>query len=190
MKIKVAILLCATILFLSACNKKIETNMSEKIPDFTFTTQDDKPLGLDDLKGDWWIAYFSYTNCITVCPRTTANMVSVQEKLKEEGLQPRIVSFGIDPDYDTPEVLKKYAADFGADLNTMSFLTGYDFETIQDISKNTFLSILEKGALDQRAHSYYFYLVNPDGEIVKRYDGLTATENELLIEDVKTVLGA
>ena len=189
MKIKVAIILCAIILFLSACSPKIETNMSEEIPDFEFTTQDNKPLGLDDLKGDWWIAYFSYTNCITVCPRTTANMVGVQEKLKEAGLEPQIVSFGIDPDYDTPEVLKKYAADFGADLSTMSFLTGYDFETIQELSRKTFLSVLEKGALDQRAHSYYFYLVNPDGEIVKRYDGLTATENELLVDDVKTVLG-
>ena len=189
MKIKVAIILCAIILFLSACSPKIETNMSEEIPDFEFTTQDNKPLGLDDLKGDWWIAYFSYTNCITVCPRTTANMVGVQERLKEEGLEPPIVSFGIDPDHDTPDVLRKYAADFGADLGNMSFLTGYDFETIQDLSRNTFLSVLEKGALDQRAHSYYFYLVNPDGEIVKRYDGLTETENDLLVEDVKTVLG-
>ncbi|PIC79180.1 cytochrome c oxidase assembly protein [Sporosarcina sp. P18a] len=189
MKVKMAILLCTTILMLSGCNKKIETNMSETMPDFEFTTQDDQPLGLKDLKGDWWIAYFSYTNCITVCPRTTANMVGVQERLKEEGLEPRIISFGIDPENDTPEVLRNYAADFGADLRTMSFLTGYDFETIQELSRNTFLSILESGALDQRAHSYYFYLVNPDGEIVKRYDGLTARENELLIEDVKTVLG-
>ncbi|PIC69022.1 cytochrome c oxidase assembly protein [Sporosarcina sp. P16b] len=189
MKVKFAVIFFTTILILSGCSKKIETNMSETMPDFEFTTQDDQPLGLKDLKGDWWIAYFSYTNCITVCPRTTANMVGVQERLKEEGLEPRIISFGIDPENDTPEVLRNYAADFGADLRTMSFLTGYDFETIQELSRNTFLSILESGALDQRAHSYYFYLINPEGEIVKRYDGLTATENELLIEDVKTVLG-
>lgn len=163
--------------------------MSEMIPDFEYTTQDGEPLGLQDLKGDWWIAYFSYTHCTTVCPRTTANMVAVQEALKMENRTPRIISFGIDPENDTPEVLKEYAEDFGADLNTMSFLTGYDFETIRDLSMNTFNAVLETGALDQRTHSYFFYLINPKGEVVKKYNGMSAEENELLVEDVKTVLG-
>ena len=163
--------------------------MSEMIPDFDYTTQDDEPLGLEDLKGDWWIAYFSYTHCTTVCPRTTANMVNVQEELKKDGFTPRIISFGIDPENDTPEVLKAYAKDFEANLNTMSFLTGYDFETIQDLSVNTFHAALEQGALDQKSHSYYFYLINPKGEIVKSYDGMSDRENGLLVEDVKMVSG-
>ncbi|MDW0109778.1 SCO family protein [Sporosarcina aquimarina] len=190
MKVKTAVILFAAILFLSACSsKKIETNMSETIPDFEYTTQDNKSLGLEELKGEWWIAYFSYTHCTTVCPRTTANMIGVQEELKEEGLTPRIISFGIDPANDTPEVLTDYAKEYGADLNTFTFLTGYDFETIRTLSLNTFKAVLDTGALDQRTHSYYFYLVNPDGEIVKKYNGLSAEENGLLVDDVKTVLG-
>lgn len=190
MKMKTGLILFAAILFLSACSKKqIEPNMSEKIPNFDFTTQDNEPLSLEDLTGDWWIAYFSYTHCTTVCPRTTANMVGIQEELKQDGLTPKIISFGIDPENDTPEILKAYAKDYGADLNTMSFLTGYDFETIQDLSVNTFHAALEKGALDQKSHSYYFYLINPEGEIVKSYDGMSERENGLLVEDIKMVSG-
>lgn len=163
--------------------------MSEVIPNFSYTSQDDKPFGLQDTKGEWWIAYFSYTHCTTVCPRTTANMVGIQSELNNEGYTPQIVSFGIDPDNDTPEVLRNYAKDYGADLNSFTFLTGYDFETVRDLSINTFRAVLEKGALDQRSHSYYFYLINPDGEIVKKYNGMSEIDNDLLIADVKTVLG-
>lgn len=189
MKKRLVLILLAAALFLSACTNKIETNMSEELPDFEYTTQDDNKLGLDDLKGDWWISYFSYTHCTTVCPRTTANMVSIQEKLKNEGLTPQIVSFSIDPENDTTEILREYANDYGADLDTMTFLTGYDFEEIQDLSVNTFKAILEKGALGQRSHSFFFYLINSDGEIVKQYNGMSDTDNDLLVEDMKLVLG-
>ena len=189
MTIRSVLILLAVALFLSACNKTIETNMSEEIPDFDYTTQDENTLGLDDLKGDWWISYFSYTHCTTVCPRTTANMVGIQEELKKDGFTPPIISFSIDPDNDTPEVLREYAKDYGADLQTMTFLTGYEFEEIQDLSVHTFKAFLEKGALDQRSHSFFFYLINPDGEIVKQYNGMSDTENDLLVADVKKVLG-
>lgn len=188
MNIRILFLLL-TAVFLSACSNQIETNMSEELPDFEFTTQDENTLALDDLKGDWWISYFSYTHCATVCPRTTANMVSIQESLKEEGVTPQIVSFSIDPELDTPEILRDYARDYGADLDTMTFLTGYDFEEIRKLSVNTFKAVLEKGALGQRSHSFFFYLINPDGEIVKQYNGMSATDNDLLVEDVKTILG-
>ncbi|ARK26179.1 cytochrome c oxidase assembly protein [Sporosarcina sp. P37] len=182
-------ILLAAVLFLSACTDKIEMNRSEKIPDFDYTTQDNKKLGLDDLKGDWWISYFSYTNCTTVCPRTTAAMVGIQEELKSAGLTPPIISFSIDPEQDTPEVLQEYAEDYGADTDTMTFLTGYSFEEIQDLSVHTFQAVLEKGALDQRSHSFFFYLINPDGEIVKQYNGMSDAENDLLVADLKTVAG-
>lgn len=189
MKVKIIGFQFILLLLLSACNKQqIEPNMSEMIPDFQYTNQDNEPLELEDLIGDWWVAYFSYTHCQTVCPRTTANMIDIQEDLKEEGFTPTIISFSIDPENDTPEVLKAYAKDFGVDLNTWHFLTGYDFETIQELSVNTFRAVLQKGALDQRSHSFYFYLINPEGEIVKRYDGMSDRENGLLIADVKKVL--
>ncbi|WP_373893770.1 SCO family protein [Virgibacillus sp. CBA3643] len=175
-------------MLLSACGNKIEKNMSEPMAEFSFTTQDEYIISLDDLKDEWWITYFSYTNCRTVCPRTTANMVDVQSELKEDNLHPKIISFNVDPANDTPKDLKEYAEEYGVDLSTWDFLTGYDFETIQEISKNSFHAVLEAGAADQMAHSYMFYLVNPEGEVVKKYDGMSMDELDTLIEDVKIVM--
>lgn len=188
MKIKKFLLLFVLLVFLAACGDKIETNMSEPMVDFEFITQDEEVLNLNDLQDEWWVANFMYTNCRIVCPRTTANMAAVQQKLKEDGLSPQFVSFSVDPAHDTPEVLKEYAEGYDADLETWSFLTGYDFETIQEISENTFKTVLEEGVVGQRAHGIYFYLIDPDGNIVKKYDGMSGAELDLLVNDLKTVL--
>lgn len=176
------------IVFLVACSGKIDTNMSEPMTDFEFTTQDEKQLSLNDLDGEWWIANFMYTNCTMICPMTTANLVEVQQELKHSDLTPQIVSFSVDPSYDTPEVLKDYAKKYGADLETWDFLTGYDFTTIKELSEGTFKSALNEGAMEQRSHGFSFYLINPDSEIVKKYDGMNFDEIDILIEDLKTVL--
>ncbi len=136
--------------------------------DFEFASQDQETVSREDLKGEWWITYMSYTNCRTVCPQTTANMVGIQAELEESGLHPRIISFSVDPDHDTPDELQQYADDYGANLYIWDFLTGYDFETIQEISEETFRAVLNQGAVDQMSHSYMFYLVNPKGEVVRQ----------------------
>ena len=181
-------LFLSTIFFLVACGEKIDTNMSEPMTEFEFTTQNEEKLNLDDLKGEWWIANFMYTNCRTVCPRTTANLVDVQQKLKKDGLTPQIVSFSVDPSYDTPEILKEYANEYDADLETWNFLTGYDFETIQEISEDTFKAVLQEGAAGQRSHGFSFYLINPDGNIIKKYDDMSSDELDILVDDLKIVL--
>ncbi|MCF3943045.1 SCO family protein [Oceanobacillus alkalisoli] len=181
-------LLLFIMIFLAACGDNIETNMSEPMVDFEFVTQDGKMLHSDELQDEWWVANFMYTNCRTVCPRTTANLAEVQGKLKEDGLSPQIVSFSVDPAYDTPEVLKEYAAGYDADLETWSFLTGYDFETIQEISEHTFKAVLEEGVIGQRAHGVGFYLIDPKGNIVKKYDGTSTVELDELVKDLKSVL--
>ena len=191
MKNKKHIFLIAFILFgllLSACEKDIDANMSKEMQDFSFITQDNETLNLDDLKGEWWITYFSYTDCRTVCPRTTSNMVDIQSQLKKDELAPPIISFNVNPEKDGPEELRKYAEENNVDLDTWDFLTGYDFETIQNLSEQSFLAVLEKGAAEQMSHSYMFYLVNPKGEVVKKYDGMSTDEHKVLIEDLKTVL--
>ncbi len=189
--VKHILFLLTVILFgilLSACEEDIDTNMSEQMEDFSFITQDKETLDLEDLKGEWWITYLSYTECRTVCPRTTVNMVDIQNKLKKENLQPQIISFNVDPENDKPEDLQAYANEYDVDLDSWDFLTGYDFKTIQNLSERSFQATLEKGAADQMSHSYMFYLINPDGEVVKKYDGMSTNENNELIADLEKVL--
>ncbi len=181
----------SSILLLAACGEEeIETNMSEKVADFTFTTQDNEDLSLDDLKGEWWVADFIFTNCTTVCLPMTTNMAELQNKMNEQDLNAQLISFSVDPDYDSPEVLKEYGEGYGADFSNWSFLTGYDFETIKEFSIKSFRSLVQEPAPgeDQVTHGINFFLVNPDGEIVKKYDGVDDDEIDAIIDDLEIVL--
>ncbi len=84
-------------------------------------------MSLDNLKGKWWIADFIFTNWTTVCLPMTNNKSILQRKLKDNNLDVQLVSFSVDPDFDSPEVLKEYAEQYGVDFSNWSFLTGYDF---------------------------------------------------------------
>lgn|SRR5690625_742788 len=181
-------------LFLVACNAggdKIESNMPEDsiVTDFEFTTQDEEKLGFTDLKGEWWIADFIFTNCTTVCIPMTTNMVTLQEMIAEEDLDVQFISFSVDPTVDTPEILKNYAAGYGADLSNWNFLTGYDFDTIRELARGSFYAdLMEEPDSDQVTHSVRFYLVNPEGQVVKSYFGTDLEEIETLVNDLKKVL--
>lgn len=178
------------ILFLAACGgKEIESNISGKVADFEFTTQDNEMLGLKDLEGKWWVADFVFTKCTTVCLPMTTNKSQLQDLLKEEGIDVQLVSFTVDPKNDTPEVLKKYAESYGADLSNWSFLTGYDFETIKELSVDSFRSELaENPGSDQVTHGVRFFLVNPNGEVIKHYYGVDMKEVETIVDDLNKVL--
>lgn len=184
---RVKILLLLFFIFLVSCGNEIETNMSEPMTDFEFITQDNDTVSFDNLKDDWWIANFMYTNCQAVCPITTERMADVQKELAKDDLHPQIVSFSVDPKNDKPKVLKEYANQHDVDFESWSFLTGYDFETIQKLSQNTFKSNLEKGAVGLKSHGVNFYLINPEGVIMKKYNGMNEEDSKLLIDDIKTV---
>lgn len=186
----VQILMISLTLFLVACGgHEIETNMSGNVPDFEYTSQDNEPFGLEDLEGKWWIADLIFTNCTTVCIPMTTNMVNLQQALNEKDLDVQLVSFSVDPDYDTPEVLTEYAENYGADLSNWTFLTGYDFQTIKELSIKTFKSPLHEALPgdDQVTHGTRFYLVDPEGNVLKFYDGTKSDELENIIDDLKVL---
>lgn len=187
----IQIIILVFIILLAGCNQQeIETNMSETMEDFKATTQDGEPLTSNDLAGEWWIANFMYTNCTMVCPTMTPNLISVQNDLDSSNLDAQIISFSIDPEYDSPDVLKDYAEEYQIDLSNWNFLTGYDFESIQDLSENSFKTVLEDGGPEghEFVHSTYVFLINPEGEVVKQYDGISENELQTLVDDLETVL--
>lgn len=181
------------LVFLVACgdSSPIEENMSETVPDFSYTTQDEESFGLEDLKGKWWIADFVFTNCTDVCIPMTNNMGMLQDEMKEENLDDaQLVSFTVDPDYDSPEVLKEHAERNSVDFDNWHFLTGYDFQTIKELSIKTFGSLVKEPLPgdDQVMHGTSFFLVNPEGDVVKRYSGLDQKDMDEIIDDLKKVV--
>ena len=96
-------------------------------PDVVLHNQDGRTLRFyDDLvAGDHTVViHFMYAQCGDICPMTTANLARVQRLLGERaGREVRLVSISIDPEHDTPAILKAYAALFEARPD-WQFLTG------------------------------------------------------------------
>ena len=175
------------VLLLNACNKlPIDTNMSEDVAEFSFTTQDNETLSLDDLHGEWWIADFIFTNCETVCLPMTSNLSKLQKELEARNLSVQFVSFSVDPDYDTPEVLREYGQQYEANFDTWSFLTGYDFQTIKELSIKSFRALLKEPEYgdDQVMHDTRFFLVSPEGKVIKGYDGIKSDSIDEILNDI------
>ncbi|HLR01178.1 MAG TPA: SCO family protein [Virgibacillus sp.] len=166
----------------------IDANMDKEMEPFSFTDQDDETFALDDLEGKWWVADLVFTNCTTVCLPMTTNMSSLQDTLADEGIDAELVSFSVDPDNDTPEVLKDYAEEYDADESNWHFLTGYDFETMQDMSVDIFMQPLEEPPEgdDQVTHGTRFFLIDPEGNVIKNYDGQQSDNMDDIAEDLKT----
>ncbi|MGM8366051.1 SCO family protein [Virgibacillus sp. W0181] len=190
MKKVISASLLILIILLSACGQQeIETNMSESIPDFEAVTQDNEQINLKDFEGEWLVADLIFTNCTTVCLPMTSNMKILQDKLKEKDLDAHLVSLSVDPERDTPEVLKEYANEYDADLNNWTFLTGYDFKAIKELSIKSFKAMLQEPVPgdDQVMHGTRFYLIDPSGNILKFYSGTEADAIDEIVEDLKRV---
>ncbi len=89
---------------------------------FSLADQQARGVTADTLRGKVWVAAFFFTRCPTICPRITRRMRALQVATSGSNLS--LVSFSVDPENDTPQVLLEYAKHYGADLRTWSFLTG------------------------------------------------------------------
>jgi protein SCO1/2 len=178
---------------LSACGQNLEKpdDYDFEVQDFTYTNQAGEPVSLEDLKGKVWIADFIFTNCETVCPPMTNHMASLQENIKKEGLENvQIVSFSVDPANDSPEVLKTFAQKYDVDFSNWHFLTGYEQSEIEQFAKESFKTIVQKpSGEDQVTHGTAFYLVDQDGIVRTRYDGVNRSkeDDKEVIQDIKAL---
>ena len=94
-------------------------------PDFALTSQNGAEVTLGDFRGKVVAVAFIYASCPDVCPLLTDKMARVQDALGEDfGTRVAFVSITVDPERDTPDVLKGYAEAFDADLAGWAFLTG------------------------------------------------------------------
>ncbi|PLT34957.1 SCO family protein [Bacillus sp. V5-8f] len=188
LKLSAAAIIFGTILLLAACGPgKVPDAKNWDVDSFTFTDQDREPFSKSDLKGKVWVADFIFTNCETVCLPMTSNMAKLQERVKEEGLADvEFVSFSVDPEMDTPDVLKKYASTFHVDFSNWHFLTGYGQKEIEQFAMENFKTIVQKPKeQDQVIHGTDFYLVDQDGKIIRYYTGLNKIPMDEIIKHIK-----
>ena len=150
-----------------------------KVPDFALTDHTASPFGSARLDSGLWVANFIFTRCAATCPLQTATMAQLQERLKAKNLLQVItlVSFSVDPGFDTPEVLREYGKEYGADPDRWRFLTG-SREEIWDLSKAGFKLGVGESPPESQAqplfHSPRMVLVDGQRRIRGYYDGVSA----------------
>lgn len=167
-------------------------------PKFELTNQDNAKVSNETYKGKVYVLEFFFTTCPSICPKMNLSMLEI-EKTFFGTPNFGIVSITIDPNHDTPQVLKEHAKLLGVKSSNWNFLTG-DKATIMDLSNkgfNLYAGENEKvsGGFE---HSGLFALIDKDGNIRCRkdefgnpniyYDGLDKKGVRDIQEDIKILL--
>ena len=140
------------------------------IAPFSLTNQNGVVITLDDLRGQVWLADIIFTRCPGPCARMTRQMASIQVALPKDS-QAKLVSLTTDPEFDTPDVMKRYADKFNADLTRWQFLTGTKLGIAALAGDSLKLTALEKkpeertSADDLFIHSTIFVLVDKQARL-------------------------
>lgn len=139
-------------------------------PDFTLTSQDGVSVSLRDFRGKVVAVAFIFASCADICPMLTDNMARVKDALGPLfGPQISFVSITVDPERDTPEVLKQYAQNFAADVKGWSFLTG-DPAVVHETGRK-YGVIARKTANGDVDHTLLTSLVDRNGSLRVQYIG-------------------
>jgi protein SCO1/2 len=155
-------------------------------PAFTLTAQDERRLSLADLRGKAVVLTFIYTTCVDTCPLLTAKMAALQGRLGADFAQHVFfVSITVDPERDTPAVLKGYGAAHGARFDGWAFLTGTPVE-IREVAKRYGI-YYKKTARGDVDHTFLTSVIDPRGLLRVQYLGVRFEPTELL-NDVRSVL--
>lgn len=158
------------------------------IPDFSLTDQEGKPFTRENLKGKIVIADFIFTRCGTICPKMTSELTRVQQAFKD---QPDVilVSHTVDPEYDSTNVLKQYAQEYGATYGKWFMLHGPKDKLYRLARKGYVLPVDDgDGGPEDFVHSEKVVLVDKQGRIRGFYDGTNPLKVDTLMLETRLLL--
>jgi protein SCO1/2 len=189
-----ALILCA----LAACSKseaKPASHLDDygAVPAFALQDQSDQTLTEDWLRGHVTMVDFVFTRCDTVCPALSYKMSRLDAQTKDlPGVQ--LLTFSVDPKYDTPAVLAAYATRFHADPARWRFVTG-DYAAVQTLVEGALMTAMQdegkttpSGAPDIK-HGGHILLIGPDLRIRGVYDSNDGDALDILPKDVERLTG-
>jgi cytochrome oxidase Cu insertion factor (SCO1/SenC/PrrC family) len=163
------------------------------VGDFSLIERSGRMVSRADLRGKVWVASFLFTRCCTGCPQVSATLAQLQKELQGQ-TEVILVSFSVDPEHDTPQVLKDYANEWGADPERWLFLTGKQ-DDIYRLSKNSFHLGVEQTVGPARTpgnevtHSTRLMVVDRRGRIRGAgFDGTNAEELSRLRQRIDALL--
>jgi cytochrome oxidase Cu insertion factor (SCO1/SenC/PrrC family) len=149
------------------------------IPPFSLLDQDGKTIDNSIFTNKVTIVDLFFTHCKLICPVLTQHLADQARALKKTNV--RILSISVDPEHDTPEVIKAYGIDHGADPSKWTFATG-DRQTIgriveqglhfavgDDPSPDRAIDLGGGKKMNNIVHPSWFALVGPHGEVLGVY---------------------
>ena len=140
----------------------------KKVPSFSFNNQRGQTITNKNYLGKVYVVEFFFTTCPTICPRMNRNLVEIQNEFK--GFDDfGVASFTINPEIDTPEVLKAYAETYGISNPNWNLMTG-DEDMIYKLANEGFYLYTAKNdeVIDGFEHSGNFALIDKEGFIRSR----------------------
>jgi protein SCO1/2 len=157
----------------------LEVAIGQDMPDFTLTDQLGRSVRLSDFRGAVVAVDFIYTRCPLpeVCPRLSANFARLQSRFRQKiprGLT--LLSITLDPGYDTPAELLRYARIWKASADGWRFLTGPDGE-IETVARRFGMRYWpEEGLI---THTSQTGVISRDGKLAARVDGSSFAPTQL-----------
>jgi protein SCO1/2 len=158
------------------------------VPHFALVESGGTPFGLGDLAGSPWIADFVFTRCRMSCPLLTRKMLELRGRLPAS-TRARLVSVSVDPEHDSPEVLRRYAAENGIDGPGWVFLTGTRAD-VRRLVREGFHLPVEDTPDDPASpilHADRFVLVDGEARVRGYYAALEPEELDRLLADLERV---
>ena len=161
------------------------------LPDFRLTDQDGQPFGGKELRGYVWVAGFIFTRCPTICPAISARMAKIQRRARGIEAGFRLVSFSVDPAYDTSQRLAEYARRYKASPRMWKMLTG-SIEgmkgTVEDGLKIAMGTPAGENDFASLFHGTHFVLVDRDLRIRGYYDSAAPDVEDKLLHDATMLI--
>jgi protein SCO1/2 len=162
-----------------------------EMPPFRLTDAGGRPFGSDELSGRAWVASFIFTRCPTVCPRITARMSRIQDRARSLEPALHLVSFSVDPEYDTPARLADYARGHGASPRMWTFLTGPADAVRATVERGLRVSMGGPDAPpspEELSHGTHLVLVDGAGRIRGYYDPEAPDVVDRVVRDAARVV--
>lgn len=159
------------------------------VPAFSLVDELGHPFTDAAMRDNVTIVSFIFTRCDTVCPVTAMKLERIQEKTFDVGAVVKLVSFSVDPKYDTPPKLAEFAKRYRANPERWHFVTG-PFDKVYELVEGPFMTSMMRlpdkpNGVPDIAHGGYFLLLDQNLHIRGIYDSDRLHQLDELIRDAR-----
>jgi len=153
---------------------------------FSLVDQNGKPFTDSDLKGKWQLVFFGYTHCPDVCPTALNDLSLALDQLGAKKDQVGIVFISVDPERDTPDVLKSYVESFGGPIVALTGSADEVKQAAQDYKVYYAKHPRTDGGYDMD-HSALIYVMDPQGRFTATFT--PDDKEEAIVKRLQKLLG-